>query len=358
MRVALVLGETTGGVGRHVLAVVRGLAGRGESVHVYAPTDTLARFAFADAGAAVTAMAIPAAPGTRDVGVIGQLRRALREDPVDIVHAHGLGPGLIAMLARTGGVPVIVTWHPTATVAGMRRLAHRVLAGAVARTADLTIGVTASLVRRAVDAGAQRAWLRPLSVPELPAPRRGRADLLDELGVTPDTPIVLARGRLTASSRFDVLVAAAASWRELLPAPAVLLAGTGPAFRHLVGQVAVNRARVVFLGERDDVAELLAAADVAVVTGEDPSFVRKAIAAGVPLVAADVPDVADIAGEAAVLVPAGDVAALAEAVRDLLEDAPRRSALAAAARARSGTWPSERESVDEVLAAYATVAVR
>lgn len=358
MRVALVLGEATSGVGRHVLAVVRGLARRGETVHVYAPADTLARFAFADAGAAVTATAIPSTPGTRDVGVINQLRRALRVDPADLVHAHGLGPGLIAMLARPAGVPVIVTWHPTATVAGLRRLAHRVLAGAVARTADLTIGVTADLVRRAVDAGARQAWLRPLSAPELPAPRRGRAELLDELGLTADTPIVLAHGRLRPSSRFDVLMAAAASWRELIAPPALLLAGTGPAYRDLAGQAAQNRAWVLFLGEREDLAELLAAADVVVVTGEDPSFVREAIVAGVPLVAPDLPDVADITGEAAVLVPSDDVAALAAAVRDLLGDAPRRSALATAARERSRTWPSERESVDGVLAAYATVAVR
>src|SRR5262245_41591625 len=183
VRVALVLAEGTAGVGRHVLQVVRALASRGAGVHVYAPAAALTRYAFAEAGAAVTAVEIPPATGTRDLSVVGQLRRALRAHPADIVHAHDLRAGLVATLARPVGVPLVVTWHRVAAAAGIRRVAQRALAGAVARAADLTLGVTGDLVRRATALGARRSWLRPLSAPQLSEPTRNRAEVLEELGV-------------------------------------------------------------------------------------------------------------------------------------------------------------------------------
>jgi glycosyltransferase involved in cell wall biosynthesis len=359
--VALVLAESAGGIGRHVLALVRALVGRGAGVRVYAPEAALGRYAFGEAGAQVTAVEISATPGTRDLGAIGQLRRALRSEPADVVHAHGLRAGLVASLARPDGVPLVVTWHTTFVAAGVRRIAHSVLATMVARAADLTLGVSADLVRRATTLGAREAWLSPVAAPVLAPPVRGRMEVAEEFGLDPATPIILAVGRLYPKKRHDLLIDAAARWRDLRPMPAVLLAGTGPAYRDLVRQAAMARAPIQFIGHRDDVADLLAAADLAVVTSDEeksPLFVQEALTAGVPLVATAVDGLVDLVGDAAVLVPPGDSEPIDAAVRALLVDPDRRAVIGAAGRARAATWPTERQSVDDVIAAYHELAGR
>ncbi len=73
---------------------------------------------------------------------------------------------------------------------------------------------------------------------------------------------------------------------------------------------------------------------------------------GVPLVATAVGGVPELVGEGAVLVPPGEAGALAAAVTGLLADPDRRIALAAAGRVQAATWPSEDDTVAQVLSVY------
>src|SRR6185503_11200070 len=101
------------------------------------------------------------------------------------------------------------------------------------------------------------------------------------------------------------------------------IAGTGPAYRQLAAQILSARAPVTLLGHRDDVGDLLAAADLAVVTSVWEArqfFAQEAMRAGTPLVATSVGGLPDLVGDAARLVPPGDVDALDVAVRELLGD--------------------------------------
>jgi glycosyltransferase involved in cell wall biosynthesis len=167
--------------------------------------------------------------------------------------------------------------------------------------------------------------------------------------------MVLGVGRLQSSNHYDVLVSAAARWRYRRPVPQVVIAGTGPAYRDLVAQAAVSRAPVIFAGHRDDVADLLRAADIAVVLAERvrPPFALEAARAGVALVAASGGGLVDLLDGSAALVSRGDVDALDDAVRRLLDDPPARAMLAAAGRARAATWPSATEAAARIAAWYA-----
>ncbi|MFH1331457.1 MAG: glycosyltransferase family 4 protein, partial [Actinomycetota bacterium] len=94
--------------------------------------------------------------------------------------------------------------------------------------------------------------------------------------------------------------------------------------------------RVLFAGARDDVARMLAAADLFVLpslTEALPTVVTEAMAAGLPIVATTVGGIPEMVhhGEAALLVPPADPGALAAAVCRLLAN-PRQ----AAAMGRSG----------------------
>jgi glycosyltransferase involved in cell wall biosynthesis len=112
---------------------------------------------------------------------------------------------------------------------------------------------------------------------------------------------------------------------------------------------------VRLLGRRDDVADLLAAADVAVLPSRWEArslLAQEALRLGVPLVATAVGGVPELVGDAAELVPHGDAVALAAAVSRLLSDPVRRAELAAAGRAQASTWQTEDETVAQVLSVY------
>jgi glycosyltransferase involved in cell wall biosynthesis len=110
--------------------------------------------------------------------------------------------------------------------------------------------------------------------------------------------------------------------------------------------------RVVLLGERSDVPELLAAADVATLasSGEAlPNALIEAMAAGCPCVATDVGDVAVLLGTTGVVVRADDPEALAAGWETLAAmPAARRLALGDRARARV----LEHYRLDDAVAAF------
>ncbi|GAA3778166.1 glycosyltransferase family 4 protein [Micromonospora maritima] len=353
--VALVLASSTGGVGQHVRSITRGLTEAGAAVLVCGPAATQDQFDFTGAGARFTPVEIPASPTPGDARAVTALRRALAQTPVDVVHAHGLRAGLVAALARPTA-PLVVTWHNAVLAGGLRGAVSRLVERVVARSVRVALGASADLVDRAAALGAADARLAPVAAPTLPAPRRRRAAVRAEFGVTGDRPLILSVGRLHPQKRYDVLIDAAARWRTRSPAPAVVIAGSGPAYLPLAARISAARAPVTLLGHRTDVADLLAGADLAVVTSDWEArqlFAQEALRAGVPLVATAVGGLPELVGDAAVLVPPGDVDAVDAAVRELLDDAARRAELSRRGAARAAGWPTEADTVAALAELYA-----
>ncbi|HET8681024.1 MAG TPA: glycosyltransferase family 4 protein [Micromonosporaceae bacterium] len=355
--VALVLGSSTGGIGAHVASLAGGLAAGGARVTVCGPADAEELFGFTGRGAGFVPVEIPANPRLRDARAVLALRSSLAAAEPDVVHAHGLRAGFVAAAAR-GGRPLVVTWHNAVlgSGGGLRGRANRRIEGWVARAADITLCASTDLVERASALGARDVRLAEVAAPTLPARRRSAARVRRELGLAPGAPLVLSVGRLHPQKRYDVLVAAAARWRRLSPAPLVVVAGRGPSYIELSAQISRERAPVLLAGHRTDVADLLGAADLAVVTSAWEArqlFAQEALAAGVPLVATRVGGIPELVGDAAVLVPPGDVDALDAAVRQLLGDAQLRRSYAERGSAQARTWPTERDTVDQVRNVYA-----
>ncbi len=141
---------------------------------------------------------------------------------------------------------------------------------------------------------------------------------------TPEgVPVLLALGRLHTNKAFDVLIEALVD----VPDAHLWLAGEGP-LRDLLEQHARDRgvaSRIRFLGWRDDVGALLAAADVLVCPSRhEPlgNVVLEAWARGVPVVAAasQGPSELIVEGVSGLLAPVEDARALARAIRAVLED--------------------------------------
>lgn len=359
MRVVQVLATSTGGVGTHVAELSRGLVADGVEVTVCGPAATEERFDFTGAGAEFQVVEIAPAPQPSDARAVSALRRAVTAADPDLVHAHGLRAGLVAVLAgraRTARRPLVVTLHNAVLSRGLRGGASRLAERMVVRSADVILGASSDLVERATRLGASDARLGPVAAPALPPPQRSRASVRAELGVPPTSPLVLSVGRLHPQKGYDVLVAAAARWRARQPVPRVVIAGNGPSYLDLTARISASRAPVTLLGHRRDVADLLAAADLAVVSSVWEArqlFAQEAMQAGVPLVATRVGGIPELTGSAAVLVPPGDVDALDDAVQQMLDEPAARAHYARAGRAQAATWPTPAQALAQVQDVYA-----
>ncbi|MFF1908504.1 glycosyltransferase family 4 protein [Kitasatospora sp. NPDC058218] len=364
LHVVLVLAASTGGIGAHVRSLAQGLVAHGVTVTVCAPAGTDALFGFSRTGARFHLVDITPTAGARsDATAIGELRRAFTG--ADVVHAHGLRAGLLSDLAlRTAGrfpglrpeTPLVVTAHHALLATGMERRLQRLMERRVARAADLVLGASSDLVARARELGATDARLGPVAAPPMPEGRLERAEARAALlGDGPDRPLVLAVGRLVPQKAFGLLLDAARELAALDPEPLLLIAGDGPEAAGLRERVAAEKAAVRLLGYRTDVPDLLAAADVLVVSSRWEArslVVQEAMRAGVPVVATAVGGIPELVGDAAVLVPPGDAAALGRAVREVLGDPDRRRRLVAAGRQQAETWPDEAATVAQVLSTY------
>ena len=160
---------------------------------------------------------------------------------------------------------------------------------------------------------------------------------------------------LRPEKNHETLLAAVAALREEYPEVEVQIVGDGPRRRELE-TLACHRgiaANVTFLGHREDVPALLAAADAFVLPSRSEAFPNSAIeamAAGLPVVASAVGGLLDLIehGRTGLLVPPGEPDALAAAMRSVVRNPARAAALGAAARADV----QQRYSFDRMVSAF------
>jgi glycosyltransferase involved in cell wall biosynthesis len=170
-----------------------------------------------------------------------------------------------------------------------------------------------------------------------------RTALRAQLGLRPDTHLIGLVARYHPMKDHAGFLRAAALVKMQHPGAHFVLVGRGvtneaSALREQVSSLGLSQC-VHLLGEREDVAFITAALDIAVNAswrGEGFSnAIGEAMACAVPCVVTDVGDSAWIVGPTGRVVPAQDEQAMAQAIADLLDAGPSmRTALGQAARAR------------------------
>jgi glycosyltransferase involved in cell wall biosynthesis len=183
------------------------------------------------------------------------------------------------------------------------------------------------------------------------APRKPTGGLARELDLPSGALLAGTIGQIVLRKGHDVLVAAAGSLRDVLPHLHFAIMGScrstkDEAARHVdklhaaIAHLGLA-GRFHWLGERDDVERLLPELDLLVHPARQEPLGRvllEAAACGVPIVATDVGGTREIFPSEAVaarLVPAGDPAALAGAIRELAADPSARARLGHNARRRA-----------------------
>ncbi|MFE9775517.1 glycosyltransferase family 4 protein [Streptomyces sp. NPDC005931] len=349
-----VLGGGNAVGGAHVRSLAAGLVARGVRVTVCAPYEADHTYGFTAVGADHVHV-----PRSSDPGSVAALRAACAD--ADLVHAHGLHASFRAALALSGKrIPLVVTWHDRAHADGPRAHFLRLLERRVVKAATVVLGTTSPLVDRARRTGARDARLAAVALPGT----RASVDPEDPDGLRPKVraelgamcrPLLIAVGALERHRGYRTLLDAAHAWRRLDPVPLLVIAGEGPLRGELQRRIEAEELPVRLIGRRDDITELLAAADLAVLPSRWEArspLAQEALHACVPLVATRVGGIPELVGDAAELVPYGNARALADAVARLLIDPERRELLREKGVRQAATWPTEDETVTQVLSIY------
>ena len=179
----------------------------------------------------------------------------------------------------------------------------------------------------------------------------------DEKGFKDNVPLVISVASLTDQKNHVTLIRAVAE----LPDVQLLIVGNGPlrnqlqALSHSLG---LDK-RVHFLGYREDIPELLALADVFVMSSKWEGFglaAVEAMAAGTPVIASDVPGLDEVVehGKSGLLFPPQDTSGLAKNIRLLINDENERQKMVEGGKKRAHSFRIER-TVLEYMDLYKSV---
>ena len=387
-RVLLTFEPPDGGVAEHVLQLARALPERGFQVELAGPLRSELVYSQIDPAMPVHRIDFQRGYGEprKDAASARALSRVIRAGRYDLVHAHSAKAGVITRAVRAGRrkPPVLYSPHCFPFIGefgeGRRIFAttvERVLAPATARILCVcdderdqgrAIGISGSRMR-VVHNGSGSAPAGLVPSPELEAFRGKDGVLIGSVAV------------LREQKRVDVLIDAAPAILAAEPRARIAIIGNGPLEAELKARATslglFGEPRFAFFPFWPPATAALSALDIYVLPSSWEAFpigVLEAMAVGTPQVATDVGGTREavvdgyaglgpggghparsVESETGLLVPPRDHRALAQAVRELVRDAPRRQAMADASRARHARHFTLPKMADGIAATYREV---
>jgi glycosyltransferase involved in cell wall biosynthesis len=303
-----------------------------------------------------------------DLKSLWTLWRYFRRERFDIVHTHTAKPGLLGrMAARLARVPIVVhTIHGlpfheemnpwlTQLLLNSERVGARLCDSMLSQNReDMETAVRLGICRRDklryLGNGIDVERFHPsLATPELTAAKRA------ELGLSPEDRVVGMIGRLVREKGFFEYVEAARILKARGEQLKFLAIGTvhrklGVAIDDLGALIRQSGLEdtMLFLGQRDDVPELMAAMDLVVLASYAegiPRVLMEAAAMGKPTIGTNVRGTRETISDSVTgrLVPVKDAQALADAIVDMLADPERAAEMGRAARRHAEVHFDERD---------------
>jgi glycosyltransferase involved in cell wall biosynthesis len=343
-----------GGAERATALLLAGLQDRGHRVRLYCNAEVV------EEGARALGVPVERFPLGGDIAVPHALRfaRVLRRERPDVLLVGTFKKlWLAALAARRAGVPRLVARVGLETDTP-RSWKYRLV---LARWVD-TVVVNAGSMRGAFLALPGWTPERVVTIHNgvrPPLRLREPGAVREELGIGPVARVVGAVARLAAQKRLDRLLRAVATLPDDVHC---VLAGEGDlreSLEALAGELRIA-GRVHFLGQREDVGDVLDALDLYVVTSEREGMsnsMLEALAAGLPVVSTRVSGAEEALrpfadGSAPGVVIGFDEDELATTLAELLGDAVRLAAMRAVALRRAEEFDFDRmlDAWERVLA--------
>lgn len=282
-----------------------------------------------------------------------------RDQGLDVLHVHYAVPHATAAILARSMLPreqqpcVVTTLHGTDTSLLGYDPGYAPAIRHALINSDAVTTVSESLkreTRRVFDFDDSIEVIHNFFVPR--PPRRSREEVRRELGLG-DEVVVLHSSNLRPGKRIDLLLETVARVQPLNAFRLLILAGE--AFAPFAEQVRrLGLTDCVIVREKvTDIEDYLQVADIGLFTSETESFclsILEAMCFGCPSVSTRVGGIPEVVehNQSSLLIPFGDVAALAGALEGLIDDKIRRGALGRAAQARA----RERFSAEVIVPRY------
>jgi glycosyltransferase involved in cell wall biosynthesis len=358
-RVLQLVGPSTGGIRRHVMALREGLVEQGWDVDLAAPRGVF------PADDVVAEVPIPTGPGPVDAARSVLAVRRLATG-YDLVHAHGWKAAWVAAAPRPRAPIVLSVHNAFADAVGHQQAAlARHLERTLPRKVDAVIAVSDGLAASVAGATPPARLHVVLPVgPRLGPPRPARV-VRAEIGIAADAPLVVGMGRLHPQKGWPTLLEAAAILRRHRTDLRVVIAGEGPLERPLAEAIHEldldGTATLAAPSTRPE--DQLGAADVVAISSvweSGPLVAAEAMALGRPVVATPVGFVPRLIddGRSGRIVAVGDAPAMAAAIGDLLADPDAAARMGAAGAAAVAERLAPERLVAGVAAVYREVRAR
>lgn len=308
------------------------------------------------------------APGPKPLAALTYLLASLRligKLRPHIVHAHEmLSPATVALLARwLYGSRVIVKVLCGGETGDVYKITHRPLSALRIRylrqNVDAFIAISQEIdeeldqiqipktKRYAIPNGVDTEHFSPVSLEQ-------KHRLRLEFGLNPDSLLILYSGRLHPYKRVDLLLEAWPAVFSRYPMAQLLILGSGSEEAKLRQKAPAG---VQFLGEVPDVAPYLQMADLYVMPSAREGLsnsVLEALSTGIPVIATTAGGTPDVIRhlQEGYLIPPNDLAALRQAMLDMLGEDGLRARLAQQGRARVLADYSFETAVQRTLRLY------
>ncbi len=335
-----------GGADSNTIQTVRGLDPRYYQVDLAIGVES--DFAFVAQSGVPTVVIVPDLVRNpspwRDVKAIFQLARLMRKNRYHIVHTHTAKAGILGRFASAlCATPVVVhTLHGSTfhrCMHPMTAMVYRFLERVAGHVTNQFVAVGENVrdiyIQSGVGEAERYVTIRSgfelqrfqMDVRRMALKRR---QLCDELGIDEDFFIIGSASRLEPRKGQNYLLQAAKTLLQKHEDIIFLIAGDGPSAKELrlTAQSLAIEDRVLFLGHRHDIEDVMAAMDVFVLSSlweGLPQVLVQAAALGKPIVTFDIEGAREIvhAGENGFIVPRGDVHALTQAIDYLINDRPK-----------------------------------
>jgi len=305
---------------------------------------------------------------TYDLRAARRLARFIKQEKIEVLHSHSMLTNIISRLAsHWARVPVSVsTEHLTMELArgGRSRKISERLKARYYRIVDnytsrynrqviaVSNAVRDDLIEQGINPERITVIQNGIRIPEIDPEAGSR--IRRELGVHEGKTVIGAVGRLSPQKDYPTLLRAFREVVRTSPGSILLIAGDGylrDTLEKLSQELGISE-KVIFLGYRSNVLEIVAAFDIYALSSlweGLPLAVLEAMALGKPVAASAVPGTKEaiVEGETGFLAPLKDAHSLAEKIVELIRNPDKARKMGEAGRRRVVERFSLKRMVDE-----------